>query len=109
MAVGKLEATAGLEKEDWRALRQVEHREVGKTPPLLPLPQPRQAGEMRPPQPLLFSFSSEQEESLSSPLQLKQQQQQKRRKLSPAFSFSSLARGLQLARPRVEGPQWAQL
>ena len=71
MAVGKLEATAGLKKEDWRALRQVEHREVGKTLPLLPLPQPRQA---RPPQPLLSSFGGEQEESLSSPLQLKQQQ-----------------------------------
>ena len=38
MAVGKLEAIAGMEKEDWRALRQVEHREVGKTLPLLPLP-----------------------------------------------------------------------
>ena len=50
MAVGKLEATAGLEKEDWRALRQVEHREVGKTLPLLPLPRSLQAGETKPPQ-----------------------------------------------------------
>ena len=108
MAVGKLEAAAGLEKEGWWALGQFERKGEGKTLPPLPPPQSLQAREMRPPQPLLFSFGDEQEESLSSPLQLKQQQQQKKRKPSPAFSFSSFARGLQLARPRVEGLRWAQ-
>ena len=39
MAVWWLEATAGLEKEGWWALRQVERREEGKTLPLLPPPQ----------------------------------------------------------------------
>ena len=38
MAVEKLEATAGMEKEGRWALRQVEHREEGETLPLLPPP-----------------------------------------------------------------------
>ena len=57
---------------------------------------------MTPPQLLIFSSGGVQEGSLSSPLQSKQQQQLKW-KPSPALSFSSLARGLQLARPRVGG------
>ena len=50
MAVEKLEATAGMEKEGRWALRQVEHREVGETLPLLPPPRSLQAGETKPPQ-----------------------------------------------------------
>ena len=97
-AVEKLEATAGMEKEDRWALRQVEHREEGKTLPLLPPPRSLQAGEMKPPRPLVSSSGGVQEESQSSPLQLRQQQQQQMKwKPSPAFSFSFLARGLQLA------------
>ena len=56
---------------------------------------------MRPPQLPLFSSGGVQEESLSSPLQLKQQQL--KWKPSPAFSFFSLARGLQLARHESGG------
>ena len=75
--------------------------------PLSPLPQPPQAEEMKPPQPLEVSSCGVREESLSSPLRLReqeqqQQQQQMKERPSPAFFSSFLARGLQLARPREE-------
>ena len=72
MVVGKLEAAAGLEKEGWWALGQLERKGEGKILPPLPPPQSLQAGEMRPLQLLIFSSGGVQEESLSSPLQSKQ-------------------------------------
>jgi len=76
MAVEKLEATAGMEKEGRWALRQVEHGEEGETLPLLPPPRSLQAGEMKPPRPLASSSGGVLEGSQNFPPQLRQQQQQ---------------------------------
>ena len=55
MAVEKLEATVGREKEGMWALRQVEYREEGVNLPLPPPPRSPQVGETKPPRPLAFS------------------------------------------------------